>query len=82
MEAKWTKTGVTIKITNTVNGMLEQGGVIGRVEHYSTQAISDSLSYNRGDDLNACADGEMATRAEMIRHHLPPRVLRRGTIIQ
>ena len=81
MDYKWTNTGVNIDITNTVNGLLEQGGICGRVEHYSNGQVSD-LGYSRGDDLNDYADGEYATRLEMIRHQLKPKLLRRGIKIQ
>lgn len=81
MQAKWTKKGVTVDITNTRLGCLEQGGTCGRVEHYSEADVA-RLGYRRGDDLNAVADGEQATRVEMIRHRLSPRILRGGETIR
>ncbi len=80
MDYKWTRTGVNIEVTNTVYGMLEQGGICGEIEHYSESQIN-SLGYGRTDNLNDFADGEMATRLEMIRHHLQPHILRRGVRI-
>lgn len=81
MDYRWTKTGVNIEVTNTVNGMLEQGGVCGRVEHYSEEQVR-SMGYTRTDDLNQPADGEFAPRIQMIRCNNQPRTLRKGVKIQ
>lgn len=82
MDYRWTGKGLIVEITNTVYGMLEQGGIAGRVEHYDEAEIKRVLQYTRDDDMDVCADGELSTRLDMVRHHLKPRILHKGVRIQ
>src|SRR5690606_24420110 len=41
-----THRGIELEVTNTVNGMLEQGGVVGRVELYTWEAL-DKAGFGR-----------------------------------
>ena len=51
MEYKWTKKGLLVTITNTVYGMLEQGGVTGRKVLYNT-AQCKRINLHRGENPN------------------------------
>jgi hypothetical protein len=81
MDYRWTRTGLIVDVTNRVNGMLEQGGVCGRIEHYSEDDIS-ALGITRDDNLNECGEMIYVTRLELIRARIQPRLLRRGITIR
>ena len=77
-----TKAGWVHEITNTVHGMLEQGGVSGREELYKRETLT-----KHGIDYDADPDGydvcEHVTNIEWLDHSVGcDRVLKAGHIIQ
>jgi len=81
-----TRKSVLIETTHRVRGMLEQGGVSGRVVAYDRARVAgllgvsiDALKSMRLDDL---APGYMVSIRELIQERLQGRTVRRGHRIQ
>jgi hypothetical protein len=94
MKAKVSDKGWVVEITNTVYGMLEQGGICGRVELWTWDALK-SIGLQRSDTpecIITCRDGDQMTGLDYLKYHRREfldsaprktvRVLRRGHIIQ
>jgi len=87
-----TKNGKLVKVetTNRCYGMLEQGGVCGRIVGYAIDDVvritgidKDELEAELWDEDDECPSNEGCTVRQMIESHLnPARVFARGTIIQ
>lgn len=78
---------VLIETTNTVNGMLEQGGVCGQVMAYPLDDVVQATGLTRDEIAEADPDDaapgyEAASIRQVCEHHVKGRVVRRGTRIQ
>ena len=85
---KVTKKSVIIETTNTVNGMLEQGGISGRIMAYPIAAAAKACGLtveqlrvaDLGDD--APSYKYQTTICEAIERECAGRCIRRGSVIQ
>lgn len=77
-----TRKSVLIETTHRVHGMLEQGGVSGRVVAYDRARVAGLLGVSISDlksmRLDDLAPGYVVTVGQLIEHHLLGRVIRRG----
>ena len=82
MTTRQTAAGWVIDTTNTVHGMLEQGGICGREVLYSRAQLAEAgIAYDSDPDADYTGNGVSA--AEWLIHCVSPaRVLRRGQRIQ
>ena len=81
-----TRNSVLIETTHRVHGMLEQGGICGRVVAYDRTRVAGLLGVSTTAlaslQLDDVAPGHMVTVRELIEHRLQGRVVRRGERIQ
>ena len=82
METVKTRNGWAIEITNTVNGMLEQGGGCGRRVLYLTDTLAklgiDYAAADPDDDWN----DYISIEEFLIGSVAPDNVLRKGAVIE
>lgn len=85
---KVTKKSVIIETTNTVHGMLEQGGVSGRIMAYPLEQALSATGLKESE-LKAAKDDDRArgywhpvTVREAIERECAGRCIRRGSVIQ
>ena len=82
MSTRKTKNGWIVETTNTVNGMLEQGGVCGREVLYKTETLErHGIAYDADpDDWDVC---DSASNEEWLSHEVnPDRIIKAGNIIE
>lgn len=81
MNVRQTKSGWVVEVINRVNGMLEQGGVVGREELYKRETLAKvGIDYN--DDPRGMYN-DLATNLEALLHNeRPDRVLKKGAVIR
>lgn len=85
---KITKTNrVHVEITNRVNGMLEQGGVCGRVVSYPLEGVIKATGLTKdqiatADQSDLCPAYNGITIAEACDHEMNPTIVRVGHIIE
>lgn len=87
-----TRNSVLIETTHRVNGMLEQGGVVGRVVAYPRMSVAALLRVGAAtlasidEDAALESDDDEAgirvTVREMIERNIRGRVVRRGTVVR
>lgn len=79
---KVTSKNVILETTHRAHGMLEQGGISGRVVAYDRAKVAAVLavpiSALETMDENDCAPGRLVSSREIIETELQGRVLRKG----
>ena len=85
---KITKHGnLLVETTNTVYGMLEQGGIQGRIVAYPVDQVIEATGLSRDEleeleSAHELLDNPVATLAQLIDYSgIPGRVIRRGAVI-
>lgn len=77
MNVRKTKSGWVVEITNTVHGVLEQGGVAGKEVLYKTDTLESV-----GIDYNADPEGDyngMVTNLDaLVNNAIPDKILKAG----
>ena len=77
-----TDNSVILETTHRTHGLLESGGVIGRLVAYPRADVAKLLGIDDAElpnyDETTLPNGYTITARELISHHLRGRVLRRG----